>query len=209
MRSGARYTARMPHIAKLSDIIAEFPGIGPRQARRVVQFLLLKPQSFRKDLAAAIEKIGSLARECVECHRFDELQSRGLCSVCSDTKRDAVLMVVEHDVDIDAVESSSAYHGKYFVLGWLIPMAKQRKKERAPRVKELVERIKSDGIKEVILALSTTPEGDYTARELRTKLSTISRELSVSMLGRGLSVGAEIEYADAETLRNALKNRGL
>lgn len=117
-------------------------------------------------------------------------------------------MVVEKDVDIEGVEASGAYKGKYFVLGGLMPLIP---KKNAPtvRAKELEARIQKNGINEVIFALSTTPEGDYTARELTQIFKTLPRgeSLKVSILGRGLSVGAEIEYADAETLRNALQNR--
>ena len=86
-------------------------------------------------------------------------------------------------------------------------MARQKRAGKEPRTAELLVRIKKNGVTEVIFALSTTPEGDYTARELAKQLSAIDPVLKTTLLGRGLSVGAEIEYADSETLRNALQNR--
>ncbi len=198
----------MKGVSKLVDLIAEFPGIGPRQARRIVQFLLSRPQSLRVALARAITSLGDEVSPCSQCYRFDEIGAQGACALCADTKRDAsALMVVERDVDIDAVESSSAYKGRYFVLGGLMPMARQKRAGKEPRTAELLVRIKKNGVTEVIFALSTTPEGDYTARELAKQLSAIDPVLKTTLLGRGLSVGAEIEYADSETLRNALQNR--
>jgi recombination protein RecR len=116
-------------------------------------------------------------------------------------------VVVEHDVDIDALEASLTYKGYYFVLGGLMPLSKQKKMRTIHDV-ELLKRIKDmAGITEVIFALATTPEGDYTAKELITKIQNSYPSIKTTILGRGLSVGAEVEYADPETLRSALKNR--
>jgi recombination protein RecR len=192
----------MSPIHELTELLAHLPGLGPRQARRVVQFLLSKDQSFRKKLAAMIESIRDGAVECTRCHRFDDQNASGLCSTCADGSRDASqLMVVEHDVDIDAVEASLTYHGYYFVLGGLMNLTKQRK-DKVIRTAELKKRVGPE-VKEVIFALAATPEGDFTAKEITTQLSGVK----TSMLGRGLSIGAELEYADPETLRSALKNR--
>ncbi len=197
----------MRRISKLSDLVAEFPGIGPRQARRIVQFLLSKPDSYRSELARDIAGLGTAISQCALCLRYDELQNRKLCTHCADESRDTkTLMVVERDVDIDAVEGSGAYRGMYFVLGGLIPMARQKKNGTEPRISQLESRIQN-GIRELIIALSTTPEGDYTAHELSAIVKAKHADMHITLLGRGLSIGAEIEYADSETLRNALQNR--
>ncbi len=191
----------------LVNQIAEFPGIGPRQAKRIVQFLLFAGAPFREKLAKLIEKAGALAIPCVRCFKYDDRRDSGLCTLCSDTSRDVnVLMVVEKDIDIEGIENSGAYHGSYFVLGGLLTMT-QRKNSRTIRSKELLAHIQKSPMQEVIFALSTTPEGDYTARELVKEIEGIKPEVKGTLLGRGLSVGAEIEYADAETLRSAFKNR--
>ncbi len=203
----------------LVDLISEFPSVGPRQARRIVQFLLKKNGLFRTELAEKIAKLSEQVFQCPSCFRFAEGLARGLCSLCKDTSRDPhILMVVEKDVDIEGVEASSAYHGQYFVLGGLMPLARQRKNADTLRTKELLVRVQKNpsisdststagGITEIIFALATTPEGDFTASELAKEIRALNSALSVTLLGRGLSVGAEIEYADHETLRNALKNR--
>lgn len=195
-------------IREFADLLSQLPGIGPRQARRIVQFLLGKDQHYRSAFAHSFETIGAHIAQCSSCFRFDTIPKGGICPLCTDQKRESrTLIVVEKDVDIDGIENSGAYHGRYFVLGGLIPMARQRKNGVKPRTNKLIERIGKNGIEEAILALSTTPEGDYTAREILRELKLRYPNLKITLLGRGLSVGAEIEYADQETLRNALKNR--
>lgn len=195
-------------IEELAARVAEFPGIGPRQARRIVQFLLSKNGGYREQLAELITNIAAGAKKCKSCFRFDDVNDTGICRICADKSRErGTLMVVEKDVDIEGVEGSGAYAGTYFVLGGLMPMT-QRKNGGTLRSKELLTRIKSNNLEEVIFALSTTPEGDYTARELMKEINEKFSGIKTTLLGRGLSVGAEIEYADSETLRNALRNRG-
>ncbi len=198
----------MSPIRELTEILSRLPGLGPRQARRVVQYLLSRDQSFRERLASDIAALNQKAAQCASCMRFDDPTPSGLCSMRVDPTRDsATLMVVEHDVDIDAIEASLTYRGKYFVLGGLMNLVKQRK-DKVIRTTELLKRVTSDTeVAEVIFALSTTPEGDYTTKELIRELQTTHHTLRTTLLGRGLSVGAELEYADPETLRSALKNR--
>lgn len=190
-------------------MLAEMPGIGPRQARRIVQFLLRADPAYKNKLSEHIIKITEKVAQCASCHRFDEVGAHGLCAVCNNPGRDrAFLTVVEKDVDIESIESASVYKGRYFVLGALMPLARQRKNAVSPRTKRLEERLSEDtAIKEVVLAFATTPEGDFTAQELKKILREANPALTVSMLGRGLSLGAEIEYADQETLRNAFQGR--
>ncbi len=203
------------HVHDLTALIAEFPGIGPRQARRVVQFLLHKDGAYRTRLSELIQNIRNHVSQCSVCFRFDDLNGNTVCKICSDANRDATqLMVVEKDVDIEGVEASGAYKGRYFVLGGLMRLS-ERKNDVQIRSKELLARIQKTppsvegGVQEVIFALASTPEGDFTSREIIRNISSSLPEVTsrLSILGRGLSVGAEIEYADAETLRNALQNR--
>jgi recombination protein RecR len=142
----------------------------------------------------------------VDCYRYDDVNNAGLCRICADKGREPTLMVVEKDVDIEGIEDSGAYRGRYFVLGGLMTLS-DKKPRGAFRSAELRSRISRDGITEVIFALATTPEGDYTSRELMKEIQSADNAMRTTILGRGLSVGAEIEYADSETLRNALKNR--
>jgi recombination protein RecR len=196
-------------IQELTDLIAELPGIGPRQARRIVQFFLRADQSFKKKLAGRIESLSAGVSQCASCFRFDETANR-LCPLCADTGRtNATVMVVEKDVDVEGIESARMYQGAYFVLGSLMPLTKQRRTALSPRVPELIAGLKKrlPELQEVVLAFATTPEGDYTARELKRTITESFPSLKVSFLGRGLSLGAEIEYADHETLRSAFQGR--
>lgn len=200
----------MGPIHDLTDMLSKLPGLGPRQARRVVQYLLARDQTFRHSLAGLIDSMSAKTARCAKCLRYDDPNAGGLCITCADMTRDhTTLVVIEHDVDIDALEASLTYKGYYFVLGGLMPLAKQKK---VPVIhdRELVQSIKeriTEGLTEVIFALSTTPEGDFTTRELEKELGQKYPSLKMTLLGRGLSVGAELEYADPETLRNALKSR--
>jgi recombination protein RecR len=195
-------------IEELTALIAELPGLGPRQARRIVQYLLRAQPSYKKKLIERIEALSEHIAQCTRCYRYDEMAQNKLCSLCTNENRDATtLMVVEKDVDVEGVEASGIYKGQYFVLGTLMPLTETRKTAQAPRTTLLKERATEKGLREIILAFATTPEGDYTARELKTELETAARGANITILGRGLSLGAEIEYADRETLRNALQNR--
>jgi recombination protein RecR len=196
----------MGPIHELTEMLARLPGLGPRQARRVVQYLLARDHSFRHNLASLIDGMSNKTAQCSMCMRYDDPNKSGLCVICANPDREKEsLIVVEHDVDIDAIEASLTYRGLYFVLGGLMPLARA-KKDKELRTTELKKRIE-DGVTEVIFALSTTPEGDYTARELQKEINDKHPTIKTTLLGRGLSVGAELEYADPETLRSALKNR--
>ena len=122
-------------------------------------------------------------------------------------------MVIEKDVDLAAVEKSGAYHGRFFVLGSLIPLKEIRSPVVSPRIAELKMKIENGAangiLKEVIIALSATPEGDHTALERKLFLKPLQEKhgIAISSLGRGLSTGSELEYADKETIAYALKNR--
>ncbi len=194
---------------ELVALIAELPGVGPRQARRIAQFLLHKNKSFATKLAEHLKSLHDHIAQCTRCFRFDDVDQSKLCSLCAGTARDvSQLVVVEKDVDVEGIEDAGLYRGRYFVLGSLMPLNPTRKAFISPRTAELAALIKKESsLTEVILAFATTPEGDYTAREVKKLLNEKYPKLTVSMLGRGLSLGAEIEYADHETLRNAFTGR--
>ena len=123
------------------------------------------------------------------------------------------MMAVERDTDLDAIRASDAYRGRFFVLGGSLPFLEQEPAKKI-RIRELfteVERAaKEDALREIILATSANAEGEYTALYISKTLEPLTKKygLKVTALGRGLSTGAELEYADKETLKNALKNRG-
>ena len=195
-------------IEELAEQFARMPGIGPRQARRIVQFLLRSNESYRTTLARGITDISQAVSQCTSCYMFDEVNSDSLCARCSDATRSTnALMVVEKDVDVDGIEQVGVHNGYYFVLGALIPLT-NRKHAVEPRTTLLYKKIQdTPELKEIILGFATTPEGDNTAREIRQYITEHFPKLTISSLGRGLSLGAEIEYADQETLRSAFKGR--
>ena len=120
-------------------------------------------------------------------------------------------MVIEKDSDLESVRKSGVYHGKYFILGGLVPIVEKNTASKI-RIKELIEKIKKDtknNLEEIILAFSLNPQGDHTDFYIRNQIKDIceSNNIKISSLGRGLSTGTELEYSDNETLKNALKNR--
>lgn len=208
----------MDPIHRLTELFEKFPGIGPRQARRFVQYLLASEQPYRTNLADSIKFLGSQTSQCKKCFRWSVKtpDKSSLCDICGNTAREAnILFVVEKDADIDNVEKSG-FRGLYFVLGGTIPLAAEEP-ERHIRLRELLKRIETDAsgangspLGEVILGLSATTEGDHTRLILQEKLMPIAEGLKfkISSLGRGLSTGSELEYADPDTIQSALNSRG-
>lgn len=195
-------------IQELTELIAELPGLGPRQARRVVQYLLRAHPGYKKKLTDGISSLSSHVLQCSKCFRYDEINAESVCNICANQNRDtATLMVVEKDVDAEGVEAAGIFKGGYFILGSLMALTNSRKRFVEPRTLDLKSRIIKENPEEIILAFATTPEGDFTARELKETLTKEFPKVKVTILGRGLSLGAEIEYADQETLRSALQGR--
>lgn len=202
----------MNPIEKLTQLFERFPGIGPRQARRFVQYLLVSGQSTRSDIAELIKNLGASTSQCKKCHRWfvQGAAKKDLCGICESPARDAsLLFVVEKDADIENVERSG-FKGLYFVLGGTIPLATDDT-QKYVRERELLRRAEADGpkLKELILGLSATTEGDHTRQILQEKLLARSPApaFKISSLGRGLSTGTELEYADPDTISEALGNR--
>jgi recombination protein RecR len=214
----------MNSIDKLAEMFAKFPGIGPRQARRLVYFLLSRNGNYSSKLVQAIENLKKEINQCDSCLRHFAYPEHGrganLCSICSDDTRDStLLMVVPRDIDLDAMERSGSYNGYYFVLGGSVPIL-DKEPEKRIRIDKLQETItkRQKELKEVILAMNANTDGEHTADYIKEKLSPLFQAgaapsssrgsaLVVSVLGRGLSTGTELEYADPETLKNALLHR--
>jgi recombination protein RecR len=194
-------------IDELGRAFERFPGIGPRQAKRFVYHLLASAPADRARLADLIAKIGSDIRQCAMCMRFSPTNSDGLCNYCADPSRDdALLMVVEKDQDLAAVERANAYKGRYFILGGVLTLTgKGAIRER--ELVRIVEARSKKGLTEIVLALSATNEGEHTADRVREVLSPLRGPLKITQLGRGLATGSELEYSDPETLSSALQNR--
>ncbi len=198
----------MDSIRRLTSLFGHFPGIGPRQAQRFVQYLLNTSPTVRRELADAIRSLGGSVQNCDSCWRFFS-GTQNLCEICLNSRRDdSKLAVVASDADSEALERSGTYTGKYFVLGGTISLASE--KTDGLRIKPLLESLQiriQKGLDEIILAFPANPEGDATAERLRSELTTASPFLTITSLGRGLSTGSELEYADPDTLKSALESR--
>ncbi len=203
----------MDIIDKLTEIFKEFPGIGERQAKRFVYFLMSRTPAYSENLSRLLTDLKKEISQCKECFRFfiKTSQNSQLCDVCSNPSIDSsMLMVVEKDSDLESVKKSRVYNGKYFILGGLVPIVEKSTKSRI-RIEELKSKImKEENImKEIILAFSLNPQGDHTDSYVREQVKEIADRLKIkiSSLGKGLSTGTELEYSDNDTLKNALKNR--
>ena len=147
---------------------------------------------------------------CNRCMRyFTPVGASNSCVICSDKKRvQTSLMVLGHDVDLDNIERGKIYEGLYFVLGGIVPIL-EKNPETKIHINELITRIKSDGLKEIILAMSATTDGENTEKYVCDKINELAKtkKITISHLGRGLSTGSELEYSDSETIKNALNSR--
>lgn len=197
----------MNHIDELSELFRQFPGIGPRQAKRFVFFLLRKNRAYTEKLVQEIQNLKSLTKRCPQCNRFFSSNTQ-LCDICSDSKRtSALLMIVAKDTDLETIEKTDTYDGLYFVLGTTIAVM-DRDADKHIDVQSLISLINTKKPEEVILSLPVNPEGDHTGNLVKNLILKHKPELKVTALGRGISTGVEIEYVDTETIKNALKNRG-
>lgn len=195
-----QYPSRL--LEKAVDEFGRLPGIGRKTALRLVLHLLRQPVSAADNLSEAIRKVRHEIKYCRVCHNISDTD---VCPICSDPRRDATTVcVVENVQDVMAVENTQAYHGLYHVLGGIIsPMDGIGPGDI--EIDSLVRRVTEGSIKEVILALSSTMEGDTTNFYISRQLKPTG--VKVSVIARGISVGNELEYTDEVTLGRSIVNR--
>ena len=191
--------------ALLEKAVGEFsklPGIGRKTALRLVLFILRQGDSDVDQFVNAVSKMKREVKYCRVCHNISDSD---VCPICSDSRRDAsTICVVENVQDVLAVENTQQFHGLYHVLGGIIsPMDGIGPADL--EIESLVNRVAEGGVKEVILALSSTMEGDTTNFYISRKLADYPVKLSV--IARGISVGDELEYTDEVTLGRSILNR--
>ena len=181
---------------------AKLPGVGRKTAMRLVLHLLRQERETVEAFANAITTLKREAKFCKVCHNISDTET---CRICSNPQRDAsTVCVVENIRDVMAVEATQQYRGLYHVLGGVIsPIDGIGPNDL--QIDSLVGRVKAGGINEVILALSTTMEGDTTNFYIYRKLEPLGVKLSV--IARGIAVGDELEYADEVTLGRSIVNR--
>lgn len=194
--------ALSPLIENLVDALRCLPGVGPKSAQRMVLHLLERDRNGGETLAKALSEAMQGIGHCQQCRNFTE---EDLCGICADPKRDAALIcVVETPADVAAIEQSSSYCGKYFVLmGHLSPIDGIGPEDIGLDVLE--QQLQTTELKEVILATNPTVEGEATAYYIAEMLGNAGVE--VSRIAHGVPIGGELEYVDGNTLAHALSGR--
>jgi recombination protein RecR len=186
----------------LVDALRRLPGVGVKSAQRMAFHILQRDREGAQVLAQALTKAIDTVGHCARCHTFSESR---LCALCEDARRDASLLcVVETPADQAALERTGSYRGLYFVLmGRISPLDGVGVADIATA--ELLERVQDGGVREVIMALSFTAEGEATAHALGDALK--ARGLTVTRLARGVPAGSELEHVDLSTIAHALIQR--
>lgn len=191
-------------IEDLEKCLAKLPGFGRRSASRAALALVREPARLMEPLIAALKAAQGGVRCCSRCGSFTTLD-RNPCDLCTDLTRDgAIVCVVEEPADIVPLEASGAFHGRYHALGGKLSPSRRMGPEKL-RIAELVDRIGTEGIREVLLALSTDMDGDATAGYISEVLKDAG--VKVTRLAFGLPADSGIAYSDALTLRRAIVNR--
>jgi recombination protein RecR len=189
-------------ITTLVAALAKLPGVGPRSAERMALHIVQADMGAVRNLAGSIILAREKIRFCEICGSLTEVSP---CAICDDARRDAALVcVVERAVDILSVEKSSAFRGKFHVLGGTISPLDGVEPDDL-RIKELETRLAEGGIREIVIALGTNVEGDATSHYLAKRLARPG--LKISRIGFGLPAGSGLEFADELTLNRALEGR--
>lgn len=191
-----------PEIERLIALLSKLPGLGPRSARRATLALLKRRDQLLTPLSDALAQAAERVKTCSVCGSLD---TQDPCAVCADASRDASLICVVEEVGaLWAMERASAFRGRYHVLGGLLS-ALDGVGPEALRIGELVARASEPGVREVVLALPATVDGQTTAHYLADALARA--EVSVTMLARGVPVGGELDWLDDGTIAQAMRAR--
>lgn len=185
--------------------MSRLPGIGRKTALRLALYLLRRDEAESDALGQSIINMRRGIKYCHECHNISESDT---CPICNDPRRDAsTVCVVENVREVMSVERTGSFNGLYHVLGGVISPIDGIGPERL-EIASLIERVRTENVKEIILALSPTMEGDTTAFYIYRRLSDLGRgDLSITRLARGVAVGNELEYTDELTLGRSILDR--
>ncbi len=191
-------------LQNLINLLEQLPGIGPKTAARLTFYLWQTPEHYIEGFAQALLDLKKETKECSQCFNLDETNP---CSICADPNRDeSLICVVERPLDIVAFEKIGDYQGVYHVLGGVINPVEHIGPEEL-HISELFDRLESDRVKELIMATNPTMEGEATAMYIARKIKERGLKVKVTRLGQGLPTGADLDYADAWTLKQAWQNR--
>lgn len=192
----------LPAFDRLVAALERLPGIGPKSARRLAHHLLAGPEIEASTLVAALGDARARTRPCPRCHSLTEEDA---CAVCTDPARDArILAVVEEAADVDALEKTREFRGRYHVLGGALAPLRGVGPEDL-HVADLLERVSTEGVEEVLLATNPNVDGEATALYLARRLKPLG--VKVTRLAFGLPVGAALEFTDEVTLARSLAGR--
>lgn len=191
-----------PEIERLIQLLAKLPGLGPRSARRAALFLIKNRERLLAPLALAMAEAQEKVTICSECGNVDTVDP---CTLCTDARRDrTVICVVEEVGDLWALERAGAWSGLYHVLGGTLSAIEGVRPEDLA-IGSLIERAGAAQVKEVVLALNATVEGQTTAHYITERLKTLG--IAASRLAHGVPVGGELDYLDEGTLTQAIRAR--
>ena len=191
-----------PEIERLIQLLAKLPGLGPRSARRAALQLLKRRDTLLKPMAEALALAAERVAICSTCGNLDTIDP---CAICADVKRDpTALCVVEEVADLWAIERSGAFRGRYHVLGGVLSALDGIGPEQL-NVAGLLARAGAPEIKEIVLAMNATIDGQPTAHYIADRLK--GRPLQITRLAHGVPVGGELDYLDEGTLTAALRAR--
>ena len=193
-------------ITKLIESLEKLPGIGPKTAQRLTFYLLHNPQSELDKFSEALSRLKKDTKECGLCFNVGE---KNPCEICVNTSRDqSKVCVVEQALDILAIERGGFYQGLYHVLGGAISPLNNIGPEEL-HIGELINRLKNDKISELIIATNPNMEGEATGMYIRKLLidKGLNNKIQLTRIGRGLPIGADLEYADEMTLNRAFEGR--
>lgn len=185
-------------IDKLIQVISQLPGIGPRSAKKISMYIASQPK-ISQNLISSISEVRNMIVQCVKCNNLD---NKEICSTCSDEKRDKTLCLLRNHIDLNAVESTRAYHGYYLLIGDNISPSSDA---MTPLIEKIKSRVKDISCKEIIIALSPSIENRIVAQYLLIKLKDI--QVRITTIGLGMPMGGSFEYMDSETIVSALESR--
>ncbi|HWU50306.1 MAG TPA: recombination mediator RecR [Asticcacaulis sp.] len=193
-----------PEIERLMALLSKLPGLGPRSARRAALALLKRREQLLLPLTMAMQDAAEHVTTCSVCGR---LATRDPCATCADPARDiSMICVVEDDGSLWAMERVGAFHGRYHVLGGLLSALDGVRPEDL-RLDRLILRVQGGDVREVVMALPATVEGQTTAHYIADRLRGLSNQIEITYLARGVPVGGDLDWLDDNTIAHAFKTR--
>ena len=193
--------SKVKEIEDLIKIVSKLPGLGPKSAQRIVLKLINNREDLIKPLTNTLAQVYKNVVRCKNCGNLKSVNSNCICS----SKKYDQICVVENIADMWVIENTGIYKGHYHILGGTLPTFEGKNNKKGLLIDSLVNRVKKNSVKEVILATSATVEGQTTAHYIQDSLKDY--KVKITKLAQGISVGTEIEFADDGSLLSAFKNR--